>query len=54
MTMMNWIDEAEAAQDERQAIVKWLRNYAVLLQDPTIRGIALKIEHGEHLRGDDE
>ncbi len=39
---------------ERAAIIEWLCNYAVLLQNPDYRGIARKIERDEHLRGDDE
>lgn len=45
---------SEGQKAERAAIVEWLCNYAVLLQNPDYRGIARKIERGEHLRGNDE
>lgn len=47
---------AQGREDERKAIVEWLRNFPVSDKDTDMlmKELAAWIERGDHLRGNDE
>ena len=53
----NWAysdGQRDGAENEREAIVAWLRRHDVHYDCYSAKKVASDIERGEHLRGDDE